>query len=257
MANIVPVRKDTHSKLTVSSKRTLAHVAKQHIVPINAREYAQAATCYPIILVKDPEVNTFRSVVMLGLQANENLYYSEPLWNAVYVPQGLAASPFGIGLDPDKEKTLTTCIDLDNEFVGEDKEEALFDDKGEETPFYKGVQETLSHLYESEIATNQFIKELTDNDLLIELKLELNLANGGSKNLVGLYGLDEKKLQALPDEKVLDFYKRGLFVPIHAMLGSIGQINRLAQLRNLSDSEEKISGIRFSVADAKKEAETA
>ena len=48
----------------------------------------------------------------------------------------------------------------------------------------------------------------------------------------------------LADDKVLDFHKRGLFVPIYAMLGSLSQMNRLIQLRNES-SDDKISGIQI------------
>ena len=92
----------------------------------------------------------------------------------------------------------------------------------------------------------KFIKELVDNDLLLELELNVNFASGETKKLVGLYSVDEKKIQALSDEQVLDFHKRGLFIPIHAMLGSVGQVNRLAQLRNQSESTAKVNAIRFS-----------
>lgn len=78
------------------------------------------------------------------------------------------------------------------------------------------------------------------------MELSVQLSTNDKKRLVGLYSVDEKKLQALSDDKVLDFHKRGLFVPMHAMLSSLSQINRLAQLRNLSDSTEKVQGIRFS-----------
>ncbi|WP_426369488.1 SapC family protein [Pseudocolwellia sp. HL-MZ7] len=126
MANNVPVKSDQHKNLKVSSQRSLEHVSGQHIAPINALEFAQAATSYPIILVKEPESANFRSVVMLGLEAGENLYYSKAKWDAIYVPQSVSLVPFSLGLDPEKEKTLTTCIDLDSQFVGEDKENALF-----------------------------------------------------------------------------------------------------------------------------------
>ena len=53
MANIVPLRKDQHKNLKVSSKRTLDHMKEQHIAPITAREFAQAATSYPVVLIKD------------------------------------------------------------------------------------------------------------------------------------------------------------------------------------------------------------
>jgi len=245
MANIVPVRKDQHQNLKVVAQRDLSHLANQHIVPINAQEYAQASTSFPVILVKDPESGRYRSVAMLGLEAGENLYYSDDRWHAIYVPQSVSMVPFGIGLDPEKEKTLTTCIDLDSPFVGEDKDQAIFDEEGNETDFYKGIQESLGRLYDNEVMTDKFVKELADNDLLLELELTMSFNTGENKKLVGLFGIDEKKLQSLSDEKILDFHKRGLFVPIHSMLGSIGQINRLAQLRNLSASEAKVTNIQF------------
>jgi hypothetical protein len=242
MANVVPVRKAQHQNLKVSTKRTLDHMKGQHIAPVTAREFAQAATSYPIVLIKDQ--NRYRSVVMLGIEAGENLYYSKDNWQAVYIPQSISMIPFSLGIDPDKEKTLTSCIDLDSEFVGEDKENALFDAEGNDSEFYKVAQESLGRTYDNEIMNEKFIKELEANDLLQELELHVSFASGESKRLVGLFGLDEKALQALSDDKVLDFHKRGLFVPIHAMLGSIAQVNRLAQLRNLSESTNKVVNIQ-------------
>jgi len=250
MANSVPVKSDQHKNLKVATQRNLAHVSNQHIAPINALEFAQAATSYPIILVKEPESTTYRSVVMLGLEAGENLYYSKAKWDAIYVPQSISLVPFSLGIDPEKEKTLTTYIDLDSPFVGEDKENALFDADGKDTEFYKNAQESLGRLYESEVMTDKFIKELEANDLLIELELNITYSDKQNKKLVGLFGINEKKLTELSDEKVIDFHKRGLFVPIHAMLGSAAQINRLAQLRNQSNSKQKVAGIRFSPVTA-------
>ncbi|SEL32980.1 SapC protein [Colwellia chukchiensis] len=246
MANITPIRKEKHQNIKVAAQRDLSHVANQHIAPITAPEYSQAATSYPVIIVKDQGSERYRSVVMLGLEAGENLYHKEGSWNAVYIPQSISMAPFSLGVDPDKEKTLTACIDLDSKFVGEDKEHALFDEEGNDTEFSKNVQDSLGRLYDNEVMNEKFIKELVDNDLLLELELHINLASGETKKLIGLYGIDEKKVQALSDEQVLDFHKRGLFIPIHAMLGSAGQINRLAQLRNLSESTAKVNAIRFS-----------
>jgi len=245
MTNIVAIKKEQHQNIKVANQRDLSHLANQHIVPINAREFAQASTSYPVVIVKDPESPRFRSVVMLGLEAGENLYYAEDKWNAIYVPQSASMVPFVLGLDPEKEKTLTACVDLDSPFVGEDKENALFDAEGNDTEYFKNIQESLGRLYDNEVANENFIKELNDNDLLMELELQIGFSNNESKKLVGLYGIDEEKLQNLSDDKVLDFHKRGIFVPIHAMLGSVGQVNRLAQLRNQSANEVKVSGIQF------------
>lgn len=254
MANNVPVKSIQDKNLKVASQRNLAHVADQHIAAVNALEFSQASTSYPIVFIKEPESTVYRSVVMLGLEANENLFYKEDKWDAIYVPQNLSMVPFSLGLDPEKEKTLTTCIDLDSPFVGEDKDNALFDADGNETDFYKGAQESLGRMYESEVMTDKFIKELEENDLLLELELNITFNNNQTKKLVGLFGINEQKLVELSDEKVLDFHKRGLFIPIHAMLGSAAQINRLAQLRNQSNAELKIAGIKLTpvVAEEKK-----
>ena len=245
MTNIVAIKKEQHQNIKVANQRDLSHLAEQHIVQINAREFAQASTSYPVVIVKDPDTPRYRSVVMLGLEAGENLYYGENKWNAIYVPQNASMVPFVLGLDPEKEKTLTACIDTDSPFVGEDKDNALFDADGNDTEYFKSIQESLGRLYENELANESFIKELVDNDLLMELELQISFSNNDNKKLVGLFGIDEKKLQNLSDDKVLDFHKRGLFVPIHAMLGSIGQVNRLAQLRNQGSNEIKVSGIQL------------
>jgi hypothetical protein len=245
MTKLVAIKKEHHQNLKVANQRDLSHLTNQHIVPINAREFAQASSSFPVILVKDPDSERYRSVVMLGLEAGENLYFSDNKWNAIYVPQSASMVPFALGLDPDKEKTLTACVDMDSEFVGEDKDNALFNEDGSDSDYLKGIQESLGRLYDNEVANENFIKELVENDLLLELELQVGFSNNDNKKLVGLFGIDEKKLQSLSDAKVLDFHKRGLFIPIHAMLGSIGQINRLAQLRNQSANEIKVSGIQF------------
>lgn len=248
--NIVAVKKEQHQKLKVANQRDLSHVANQHIAPVNVREFAQASTSYPIVLVKDPDSERFRTVVMLGLEAGENLYHSDKKWQAIYIPHSLSVVPFSLGLDPDKEKTLTACIDLDSPFVGEDKDQALFDDEGNDTDFFKGIQEQLGRLYDNEVANENFIKILKEHDLLQELELNVVFNNGEKKKLVGLYGINENKLHGLSDEKALEFYKQGLFMPIHAMLASAGQVNRLAQLRNASDHSVKVSGIQYNVVKA-------
>jgi len=254
MANVVPVRKNLHQNIKIATKRGLEHIANQHIAPISAREYPKAGNNFPIFLVKQPEGTRYRSVVMLGLESGENLFYKNEAWEGTYIPQGIAMMPFGLGVDPDKENTLTTYIDLDSQYVGEDKENAIFDAEGNDTEFYTNVQNSLGRLFDNENMTEKFMEELVANDLLQELELHIDFSTGENKKLVGLFGIDEKKLQELSDDKILDFHKRGLFVPIHAMLGSVSQINRLAQLRNLADSPQKVIGIQVQLAKETAEA---
>jgi hypothetical protein len=255
MANFVPVRKEQHQNLKIANQRNLAHVANQHIVPVTAAEYAQASASFPIVLVKNPDSPRYRSIVMLGLESGENLFYQDDKWSGLTVPLSIGMAPFALGIDPDQENTLTACVDVDSEFVGEDKDLALFDDEGKETEVLTNVQQSLGRLYDNERMTENFIKELEDNDLLQELQLNIDLSSGEKKKLVGIFTINEEKIKSLSEDKVIDFHKRGLFVPIYAMLGSLGQINRLVQLRNLT-SEDKVAGIQIAPV-AKESAEEA
>ena len=253
MANLVPVKKEQHQNLKISAQRNLAHLANQHITGAGANEFAQLATSFPLFFVKDDQSNRMRSIAMLGLQSGENLFLQGDKWLAPFVPQNASMVPFGLGLDPEKEKTLTTCVDLDSEFVGEDKELALFDEEGNETDFLKSVQDSLGRLYDGEVLTGKFTQELQDNNLLQELELTLIHADGAQKKLVGIFGINEKAFLDLADEKVLDFQKRGLFIPIYAMLTSLGQVNRLVQLRN-EYGEVKLQGIQVKPVEAEQAA---
>ncbi len=243
MANIVPVKKEQHQNLKIATARNISHVNGQHIVPLSAAEYAQSSASFPIVFVKNPDSERFRSVAMLGLEVGENLFYQDEKWTALSMPQSISMVPFSLGIDPEKENTLTVCIDLDSEFVGEDKDLALFEEDGKDSEVFTGVQQALGRLFDNERMTESFIKELQTNDLLQEIELHIALSTGEKKKLVGIYTINEDKIKNLADDKVLDFHKRGLFVPIYSMLGSLTQVNHLIQLRNRI-SDNKVTGVQ-------------
>lgn len=244
MANIAPVRKEHHQKLKLASTRNISHVEGQHIIPVTAAEYAQSSASFPLVFVKNPDSERFRSVAMLGLEAGENLFFQDEKWTALSMPQSISMVPFSLGVDPDKENTLTACIDLDSEFVGEDKELALFEEDGKDSEMFTNVQQALGRLFDNERMTESFIKELQANDMLQEIELNITLSTGEKKKLVGIFTINEDKIRDLADDKVLDFHKRGLFVPIYSMLGSLNQVNHLVQLRNRT-SDTKVTGVQI------------
>lgn len=256
MANFQPIKKEQHQNLKLASKRDLSHLTDQHIVSITAAEYAQASASFPVVLVKAPESSRFQSVAMVGLEAGESLFYVDDAWTGLTLPQSVGMAPFSLGLDPEQENTLTACIDVDSKFVGEDKELAIFEADGKETELLINVQNSLGRLYENEKRTENFIKELEENDLIQELELDIQYATDQKRKLTGIFTINESKLKDLSDAKVLEFHKSGLFVPIYAMLGSLAQLNRLVQLRNAT-GKNQIKTIQVVPVAEKAEAETA
>lgn len=244
MANIVPIKKEQHQNLKLANTRNISYIAGQHIIPVSATEYAQSSASFPIVLVKNPDSERFRSVAMLGLEAGENLFLQDEKWLALSMPQSISMVPFSLGIDPEKENTLTACVDMDSEFIGEDKDLALFEEDGKESETLTNIQQSLGRLFDNERMTETFIKELQENDLLQELELNIALSTGEKKKLVGIFTINEDKVKSLSDDKVLDFHKRGLFVPIYSMLSSLTQVNHLVQLRNRV-SDVKVSGVQI------------
>jgi hypothetical protein len=237
-----PLNTEKHKNLKISNKLGLERIAKQHILPANARDFAQLATSFPIFFIKEQE--QFRPVIMLGFEAGENLYYRDEKLDSLHIPHSVSVYPFGLGLDAEKENTLTICIDTDSDYVGEDKDHALFNEDGSETDMLKSMHESLGRLYDNEVMTEKFSKELNEKELIQEFEINLSNADDSKKRLVGLYSINETKLRELSDEDVLDYHKRGLYIPLHAMMVSMTQVHRLVQFRN-THTDNKIKGIQI------------
>ena len=64
MANFAPLNSEKHKNLKISNQLGLERIANQHIISANARDFAQLATSYPIMFIKDEEkFNTVNSVL--------------------------------------------------------------------------------------------------------------------------------------------------------------------------------------------------
>jgi hypothetical protein len=246
--NIVPISPEAHKNLKVKVNTAPKHVEGQHIVPLTAPEFMQAATSFPIVLIKDPQADRFRAVAVLGMKEGQNLIYSNEKWQGVYMPSSIQRVPFAIAPDPVKEKTLTGCIDVDSPLVSETEGEALFDEKGEESEYLKNVQKFLFDLYNKEVATERFISRLVELELIQEIQVNLAFEDQSkNKKVTGMFNINDQKLRELTDEQALELHKAGYNAPIHAMLGSVGQFNRLINLNN-EQGEERIVGLQIQLA---------
>jgi hypothetical protein len=90
----------------------------------------------------------------------------------------------------------------------------------------------LTDILAKDAATDVFIAFLVDNDLLQPAEVKLTLGEEGERQLNGLYKVDEEALNELSDELVLTLYKRKYFAAIYAHLASLGQFDRLLQLKS-------------------------
>ena len=229
--NYIPLDKNKHKDLCVKLSGDFAHAKDTHLAAASLREYAQIASCMPIIFIKDPKSETTHSVAMLGIEQGINLFMQEGKWAGHVVPLNVQRYPFDVRPDGDK---LGVFIDENSDLVGKEGE-PLFANEAP-SPFLENRQKLLSDLANSEMATRDFVKKLADLGLLDSIVLRVQYANGQQRNINGMQTISEKRLQALDSDTVLDLHKAGYLGAIYAVLMSLGQLNRLVQLTQNSDN---------------------
>jgi hypothetical protein len=226
--NYVPLDKETHKDLRVELSASFAHAKETHLAAASLREYAQIASCMPIVFVKDPKSGNTHSVAMLGIEQSVNLYMEDDKWSGHVVPLNIQRYPFDVRPDGDK---LGVFIDENSDLVG-DKGEALFTDEGIPSAYLENRQTLLSDLANSEMATQKFIKRIIELDLIDPLVIHIQYVTGQQRNINGMFTINEKRLQALEADVILELHKAGYLGALYAALMSLGQLNRMVQITN-------------------------
>ncbi len=234
---ITAVSLDRHRHARVRRQDNYAHAARSHVSPLVVAEFASAASDYPIVLIKDGETGSFRAAALFGLEPCENVYHTAQGWNATYVPMNVSRYPFVIGLDEAADPTPCLCIDEASDRVSNSGEgDPLFDAQGAETPFLSAARQQMQRLFEGERQTQAFIATILDLRVIAPLPLQVKLDDGASRDITGLYGIDQDRLEHLADNDLLTLCRDGHMLALHAMLISQRQLNRLAQLHNAQNT---------------------
>jgi hypothetical protein len=233
--NYVPLDKEKHSALKVVPKINFDIVANTHLAATTIREYAQLAGCMPLVFIEDPKSKNVHSVAMLGLEQGQNLFYAEGRWQGPHVPMNIQRYPFDIRPDGDR---LGLYIDENSELLS-DEGQPLFTEAGEASDFLKNRQQFLTELANSEVQNQRFIKQLQALELLEEIQIRIAYSSGQARNVTGILSIDEKKLIALADDKVLELHKSGFLGAAYSTMLSLGQLNRLVELSNKTDKPIK------------------
>lgn len=229
--SIVPLNQEKHKSLRVKQDTTFAAAADQHLVALTLRECPSAASAMPIVFVKNPQSGEFHLAAVMGVDPQVNLFRQNDNWMAHHVPWNLQRSPFDIRGSLEQ---ISVFIDENSSLIDEKEGIAIFDEEGKTTQYFEHMQRLLGAIAESEIAGREFLKILAEHELLTPIRIHVTYANDEQKNLVGMYGINEAKLNQLPDDVILSLMKSGGLSVIYAVLCSIGQLSRLLDLSKTS-----------------------
>lgn len=196
---------------------------------IAAVEFGDAARDYPIVFVsagqEDDGKMAVAPIAVLGLSKENNLFIEGSAWRGQYIPAVLRAYPFAIGrIDEGK---FAICFDASCPSLSGTEGESMFNAQGEPTDFMKNVQSQLESLEIEIQRTKLLCHQLRDMDLLREMRFDGTLPDGSKIAVDGFLTVDNARLNALPDDKVLELHRTGALGMVHAHYVSLGNMNKL------------------------------
>lgn len=214
----------------------LTQAAPLNSVFLNAVEFADACREFPIVFVRTGQAQgdkpaPLAPLAVLGLTAGENLFLEEGRWIGEYAPAYFRRYPFAMARVEEGSDNLAVCFDEQWEAFSPEGE-PLFTEAGEPTEMLQNLVNFLDS-FEAEVERTRRVCEVLEASGVLEpMRFEAQIADGPSVEVDGFLAVNQEKLMALPDDKVLEFHKAGLLQLLEMHRLSLSNMGRLAQKRN-------------------------
>ncbi len=229
----IALNRERHQKLRIEPMANhFAFAAKTNAVLLASTELAEASRDYPIVFV-GAEGGPFSLAALVGLRNDENLMVDDAgMWEAgAYVPAFARRYPFVLAEGEDKS-VLTVCVDEAYGGLNETRGEALFDEGGKESTYMTRVLDFLRAFHADMQRTSEFAARLNALGLLVSKVITIEQQRGGKperQSLEGLWVVDEEKLRAIDDARIVEVFRNGYMGWVYAHLLSLGNVRRLSR----------------------------
>jgi hypothetical protein len=225
MTQIVPLNKETHRSLIVDGRASAAYGDNRRFVRVIVKEFPQLLVQYPILFSKHPETGEIYCGAMLGFDEGENLFLDQWTEREFYRPLFLQRGPFYAQGDD-------LAIDLDDPRVGAEGGKPLFNEQGQPSRYLQSIMWAFQDLHSGIEMTRLFIARLLELKLIEPIDFEVEFDDGSTRQCIGLYTINQDTLSTLPDDVVVELFRRGYMRLIHYMIASLKQVPLLARKKN-------------------------
>ena len=193
-------------------------------------EFEELQREYAILLRRD-ENGQFLATVLLGLDADENLFLTGERWDARYVPATRARGPFSIGVDAGGEPMIH--VEPDHPRV-EANGEPVFREHGGNAPLLDHVSAMLQRIYTGLQDEQALYTALDDAGLLTPATLQLELGENRRYNLPDHWTVDADRLGNLDGAALARLHRRDYLRAAIWIASSLGNLRHLID-RKLTD----------------------
>jgi hypothetical protein len=235
MSNPMLLNNVTHKDLKITTERGALYGDNIRIANIVPNEFAHVIAEYPIFLSKDSETGKFLFVVLLGFEKDENLFLDGNNWTSTYIPLDILRQPFLIGHQKphsSSESQEVIFIDMNHPRATVTTGEPIFLELGGSSAFLEKISSILAELKDGTKQTEFVVTQLSAENLIEPLKLDITLENQSTITVHGLYTINHEKLRALPVDVAGNFNAKGILELAYLLIASIPRINTLIDKKN-------------------------
>ena len=222
--NLVILDKEKHKELKISPLADLDFAKSATHIPLLASEVAQVGAAFPVVFTAD-ENPSLVSLVSLG---DESLAINaDGKWITSYVPSFLRRYPFSLAGTKENPEQKVILIDEDSPLFSKSKGKQLFKKDGDKS-------ETLEHAikfltsYDTQMGVTLNVAKIISNSGILEDR-EISVGEGDEKKILvnGFKVVSREKLNALSDDILADWVRKGIITMIDAHLKSLDNIQTL------------------------------
>lgn len=239
MTRMIPLNNVDHAAMRVSVRHGAAFGDSVNQMLILPAEYEEAQREFPILFRRDGN-GDYQSVVLLGLDLDENLFLRDGRWDSRFLPAIQKRGPFVIGAanPADPEASPVIHVDLDDARVGDPDGHPLFLPQGGSTPYLKQVSRALQTLATGRDTGRQMFAALAAYGLIEPIALELSLDDGRKYVLPDFHGIGAERLAELDGAALEQLNRDGSLRLAVLVMASLANMNRLIErkLRKLAEA---------------------
>ena len=218
-----------HGKGALASGQGFTFAAQTNSVFLNAIEFFEAAKHYPIVFTTGEGT---MPVVILGLESQNYFVGKKGEWKKdAYIPAYVRKYPF-LFMNVPEQNQFILCIDEaapQYKAEGGKNTQALYNGD-QPSNITKNALEFCAAFHNHHQVTRRFCEDMIAANLLVPTHSTIKSAKGREIKLGGFQVIDEKKLSALPEATVLEFFKKGWFPLIYASLISASNWKKVADM---------------------------
>lgn len=222
--------KSNHKDLTLDGLSNLDFAKETRLVTLGLSEVKRLSGILPVIISGGEE----QQFVVFTALANQNSYFSTKACKDIYIPMSLKGYPFTMvdsyEAGNTERKFRAVGLDVQSDFVGENKKYKLFEKEGVLSDFAKTKVQLVQNHDKDKANSAKLISTLKKYNLLDKRSFEIKVEDGSIKSLLSdFYVVNKQRLLELDDELLIQWVRNGWLFVIESHINSIEQINTLLQ----------------------------